>query len=122
MKMNMRVVCGSMVVLSAFIGSATAQQAPAPWFVNLKLLSGPSNCTATFTRAVREQGNAFTFLDADAKATIWTVSMAADGSVAPVETKGGNQRLKVAVPAGKGPRAFDVQNLGSGCVWKAEPK
>lgn len=120
--MNMRVVCGSVALLSIFTASALAQQAPAPWVVNLKLLSGPSNCTATFTRAVREQGNAFTFLDADGKSTIWSVTMAADGSVAPVETRGGNQRLKVAVPAGKGPRAFDVQNLGSGCVWKAEPK
>jgi hypothetical protein len=120
--MQMRLVWASIAGLSAWIGSAAAQQTPAPWFVNLKLLSGPSNCPANFIRAVREQGNGFTFLDAEAKSAIWTVSMAGDGSVAPVETKGGSQRLKVSVPAGKGPRPFDVQNLGSGCVWKAEPK
>ncbi len=108
--------------LIAWTGMAAAQQAPAPWFVNMKLASGPSSCNANYTRAVREQGTAFTFLDANGKETIWTVTAAADGSVAPVETKGGSQRLKVTVPAGKGPRAFEVQNLGTGCVWKAEPK
>jgi len=110
------------VGLVAWGEMAAAQQAPAPWFVNMKLVSGPSSCNANYARGVREQGTAFTFLDANGKETIWTVTMAADGSVAPVETKGGSQRLKVTVPAGKGPRAFDVQNLGTGCVWKAEPK
>lgn len=120
--MNMRLVWGPIAALSAWIGSAAAQPAPAPWFVNMKLVSGPSSCSANYTRAVREDAKGFNFLDAEGKAIVWTVSTAADGSVAPVETKGGNQRLKVSVPAGKGPRPFDVQNLGSGCVWKAEPK
>lgn len=102
--------------------TAFAQQAAAPWFVNMKLVGGPSSCTANYARGVREQGNAFNFLDAEGKATIWTVSAAGDGSVAPVETKAGTQRLRVTVPAGKGPRAFDVLNLGNGCAWKAEPK
>lgn len=108
--------------LIAWGGMAAAQQAPAPWFVNMKLVSGPSSCSANYVRGVREQGTAFTFLDANGKEYIWSVTMAADGSVAPVETKAGNARLKVTIPAGKGARAFDVQNLGSGCVWKAEPK
>jgi hypothetical protein len=108
--------------LFLWAGIATAQQAAAPWFVNMKLVSGPSSCNANYTRAVQERGNAFTFLDGEGKASIWTVSTAGDGSVAPVETKGGHQRLKVTVPAGKGPRAFDVLNIGTGCLWKAEPK
>lgn len=108
--------------LIAWGGMAAAQPAPAPWFVNMKLTSGPSSCSTNYVRGVREQGNAFTFLDANGKETLWTATMAADGSVAPMETKAGNARLKVTIPAGKGPRAFDVQNLGSGCVWKAEPK
>lgn len=109
-------------VLVAWGGMAAAQQGPAPWFVNMKLASGPSSCNTNYTRGAREQGTAFTFLDANGKEAIWTVTMAADGSVAPVETKAGNARLKVTIPAGKGPRIFEVQNLGTGCVWKAEPK
>jgi hypothetical protein len=120
--MRTGLVCISAALLAASGTAAFAQQAAAPWFVNMKLVSGPSTCTANYTRGVREQGNVFNFLDADGKAAIWTVSTAGDGSVAPVETKGGTQRLRVTVPAGKGPRAFDVLNLGNGCAWKAEPK
>ena len=120
--MRKGLICVSVIGVFAWGGSGSAQQDAAPWFVNMKLVSGPASCSADYTRAVSEQGGTFTFLNSEGKASIWTVSTGADGSVAPVETKGGNQRLKVTVPAGKGPRAFDVQNLGTGCVWKAEPK
>jgi hypothetical protein len=112
----------SIVLLFTSAGVATGQQPAAPWFVTLKLVSGPASCIQSMTRAVREEGSTFTFLDDKGQSSIWTVAVAGDGSVAPVETKGGNQRLKVTVPAGKGPRAFEVMNLGNGCVWKAEPR
>ena len=94
------------------------------WPVSMGLESGNTTYCYSFQGAVSEDDGKFS-LRSVGFGKLWSLPTAGDGSVIG-ETKAGlltntaNSGIhKVSVPAGKGPRNFEVENLTWGCRWTA---
>ena len=107
------------------LGVSAQAQAPGHWRVYLGLVSGPIGyCTGAAHLWVRETNGKFSLFDARNKAESWTLPMAADGSIAAAETRDDLNRrpVRVTVPAGSGPRPFDILDLNQACRYRMEPR
>lgn len=111
-------------LLVALLGAqAYAQPAERSWRVYLKIISGQNNwCIFGGHFWAREGDGKFKMFNPENRVELWSLPMAADGSVAG-ETKfpGSNRPIRVTIPAGSNPRAFDILDLSMACRYRMEP-
>jgi hypothetical protein len=115
------------VVLALLVGllgaQAYAQPTERSWRVYMKHIGGPiTYCVSGGHYWIREGNGRFSMFDSDSKVELWTLPMAADGSVAG-ETKNSHSKrpIRVTVAVGADPRAFDTLDLSLACRYRWEP-
>ena len=118
-----------LVVLVGLLGAHAYAQAPAQapaersWRVMMKLISGTGSfCNYGNVNTVREGNGKFRLMNREGATEVWAIAQAADGSVSgETRSHGANRPLRVTVPAGTSPRAFDVLDLQQVCRMVFEP-
>ena len=111
-------------LLAAFVcAPAPAHAADRSWEIQLKLVSGTAPpCVPTAKLAVREGDGKFTLFSPTQNFELWSLPMAADGSVAGETVNAFNKApVKVSVPAGTAPRAFEVLDKSTMCGYRWDP-
>jgi hypothetical protein len=120
----MRSWLSGFVLLAALVGAgARAEAAERTWSVQLKLVSGTApTCVPSARLVVREGDGKFRLLSPTQNFEIWSLPMAADGSVAGETVNAYNKApVKVSVPAGTAARAFDVLDKSTMCGYRWDP-
>jgi hypothetical protein len=78
-------------------------------------------CTDAANLWIKEGGGKFTLITSDKTIEMWSLPMAADGSVTGETRNAAKRQVRVAVPAGVGPRQFSTINLTQGCRYRFDP-
>ncbi|MCX7361586.1 MAG: hypothetical protein NTV97_06915 [Alphaproteobacteria bacterium] len=116
----------ALCVAGCLLGASAQAQAPGQWRVYMSLQGGPATfCQDVAHLWVRESDGKFRLFDARNKFEGWSLPMAPDGSIKAVEVRDGlrgNKQVRVTIPAGTGPRSFDVLELGYACRYHFEPR
>lgn len=115
------------VVLALLVGLlgplAHADQAERSWRVYLKLTSGQNNfCIFGGHFWAREGKGIFKMFNPENRVELFSLPMAADGSVAgEIKFPGSNRPWRVTIPAGSAPREFDILDLAYACRYRMQP-
>lgn len=114
------------LALGCLLSGPGRADTPGHWPVYLALESGSSGvCIDTANLWVGEGAGKFSLYVSKSFAA-WTLPMAADGSIAAAETLDQStpsfrRHIRVTVPAGSGPRAFEILDMTFACRYRLKP-